>query len=136
MPCNGFQRVPSPYALDEYGGQGVNMDDMEKMAELERFGKFGGTSSLDPTMPFYRSIYTYIQRKNFTEWPALAKWPYITPRQDTCRQKKATAVPISVLDASPWFLNSGDGAAKFTNKDMCQVSILSNTGPLDIYIYK
>mmetsp|Transcript_44890 Transcript_44890/g.95562 ORF Transcript_44890/g.95562 Transcript_44890/m.95562 type:complete len:968 (+) Transcript_44890:102-3005(+) len=119
VPCEGFQRTPSYYGFDEYEGQGVNMTAYQELADLERNGFLGGVSA-KTTVALYRSLVGYINRTGHTEWPALAKWPYITPKWNTCQQKKATPVPVSITDASPWFLNSGDGGAKFIAPNMCQ----------------
>ena len=119
VPCKGFQRTPSAYGFEEYGGQGVDMDALTEVANFERSGKVGGVAT-EPTPPLHRSIHSYIFRENFTEWPALAKWLFVTPKMNSCQQKGVTPVPISVTDASPWFLNSGDGGERFTKKSMCQ----------------
>jgi hypothetical protein len=119
VPCKGFVRTPSQFGLEEYGAQGVDLSALTSLSIDERNGEIGGVST-KPTQNIYRVFYSYVHRQNFTEWPALAKWPYITAKTNTCQQKKITPVPISITDVAPWFLNAGDGGERFSNEDMCQ----------------
>ncbi len=43
--CKGFSRTPNALALQEYGYQGVDMEYMNRLADMERRGLMGG---LDP----------------------------------------------------------------------------------------
>ena len=119
MPCKGFVRTPSQFGLKEYGAQGVDVDALADLAIDERKGEIGGVST-QTSQAIYRVFYSYVHRENFTEWPALAKWPYVTAKTNTCQQKKITPVPISITDVAPWFLNAGDGGERFKNVNMCQ----------------
>mmetsp|Transcript_15191 Transcript_15191/g.22943 ORF Transcript_15191/g.22943 Transcript_15191/m.22943 type:complete len:207 (+) Transcript_15191:2170-2790(+) len=51
----------------------------------------------------------------------MGKWPYITPRWNTCQRKNATAMPIGVASSSPWSQSSGDGGDRFRLENMCQI---------------
>jgi len=119
VPCKGFVRTPSQFGLKEYGAQGVDVDALADLAIDERKGEIGGVST-QTSQAIYRVFYSYVHRENFTEWPALAKWPYVTAKTNTCQQKKITPVPISITDVAPWFLNAGDGGERFKNANMCQ----------------
>eukprot|EP00985_Skeletonema_marinoi_P022816 scaffold14762_cov210-Skeletonema_marinoi.AAC.11 len=102
VPCNGFSRTPTALGLQEYGYQGANQALMDTLASFERQGP---AFAAQVSEALYQSGASYNSRRGFTEWPAMGKWPFITPRWNTCQRKNATAMPIGVASSCPSVFN-------------------------------
>jgi hypothetical protein len=103
IPCNGeliFE--PRNDRTLSYESIGVNATAFKELVafQQERIFSFGPQRSLVAT------IFSYVQREGFTEWPGLTKWPFVTFGLDSSAEKNANAVPASLNSVSPWLFAS------------------------------
>lgn len=121
IPCDNFSGPAFDGSYDKallsYEKEGF------PLALTEAWFKADSTSSLDrlahvPTL--MNMFYDYVTREGFTEWPNMAKFPYVAAGQDSCSEKSVTANPIPTLALTLWFLRQGDvtSTAKAT-KNLC-----------------
>lgn len=115
LSCDGFSRPTfEGNYVDSYVEQGFPRDLIEKRFKADK------TSVLDRLLhtPMILELYhAYVTRKNFTEWPNWAKFPYVAAGQDSCASKNITVNPISELQLTLWFPREGDVTAAVKAKD-------------------
>jgi hypothetical protein len=128
IPCNGslaFDFPPRRDLLQEYVDQGFARAPLKRVLELER-----NELSIFAAPDIINSWYSYMGRKNRTEWPAINKFPF-NVYMDTCKEKGITAVPFPILSLTPYMLGTPDPTIK-------ESSILANLGlcaPASVFHY-
>jgi hypothetical protein len=99
VSCDGSMALPSEAKTsnlyDAFGNVGLNKTKIELLSlwEQQKLMLLG--------LPdLYKSLYSYLTRSGFTEWPNVLKWPFLT--NDSCPEKGATSLAYPKLTFPPY----------------------------------
>jgi hypothetical protein len=99
VSCDGSLALPSQGKssdlYDAFGDLGLNKTKLKLLSlwEQQKLMLLG--------LPdLYKSLYSYLTRVGFTEWPNVFKWPFLT--NDSCPEKGATSVAYTKVTFPPY----------------------------------